>query len=387
MPRVETVIPEQPLFVSLKPKEIKLDPNMLAARPGPVASDEDKRIAELAQSLEQVGQIVPVIVERRDGEYFLIDGRRRHAAALGLKNFELQCAVRTNGATAGALQTAIHANLKRRGYNPLQFAHLVAEVRKLNSWEGSAEVADYLGVSRAQVSQHDKLLVQPEGMSDATYKSLLSQVGSGKMGADTAFFTLTHVDAQKAAEVLPRAKALAAKEAGAKAAAKQTTSPASSNARQKASGKTVAGRKPTAVERKAFALANKEQIRKHKERVAKAKSEAKVTKKHVALAAREAKALKTDIQRTIPDLRVLFQKLESNAYPDVMRSFISNLDIWLRGDASDKDVISHWSQVAQLVEHELERSSKLGTKARVARRMKAANAKRTTNRKAAKKKK
>jgi len=49
------------------------------------------------------------------------------------------------------------------------------------------EVVCNLGVSRAQVSEHDKLLHKPEAMEQAVYDDLLAQVASGGMRADAAF--------------------------------------------------------------------------------------------------------------------------------------------------------------------------------------------------------
>lgn len=380
MARVETIVPaNNPAFglVSLLPSEIQLDPETLKARPGPEPDHEDQQIEALAKSMSEIGQIVPLVVEARDSVFWLVDGRRRHQAAQSLKGFRLQCVIRDKYSGVTALQTAIHANLKRRGYTPVQFANICEEVRKANSWTGTKEVAEYLGVSRAQVSQHDKLLTQPDGMDDKTYQDLIGKVASGKMGADAAFFTLTHVEPAKADKVLPRATALAAKEAAAKAGVSATKASASSKAQDKASRPKPLGPKPTAAERKAFAAANKEQLKKHKERVAaekKAKAtakaeagaKAKVTKKHVEQAAREERAIKTDLQRSIPDLRTLLQKLSTTAYPDVMRNFATQIDAWTRGDATDRELLTQWSQIAQLCEAQLEKTRNGSVKSKAA---------------------
>jgi ParB-like chromosome segregation protein Spo0J len=312
----------------------------------------------LAASLREIGQIVPLVVEMQGAVPVLVDGRRRLEAAQLLDSdehpFKLDCVVRTNG--GDPLQTAIHANLKRRGYTPLQFAKLCAELRKSHKWEGTAEVAQYLGVSRAQVSQHDKLLSKPTGMDKATYESLLAKVGSGLMGADAAFYALTHVEPEKAAEVLQRAEELAG---GTQTTADaETIAPAGANARQTIKGKAADLQKAARIAAGTQSAAKppewmKEQREKHKARLA----TAKVEKKHVKQAAKEAKAVKRDLQKTLPELRAMFTTLKSSAYPDVMRSFITLLaDAWWRGDASDKDVIVHWGQIAQLVEDALKRT-------------------------------
>jgi putative hemolysin len=96
-----------------------------------------------------------------------------------------------------------------------------------------------------------------------------------------------------------------------------------------------------------------------------------VQKRHVERAAKEAKAVKKDapkargraavspasgVTRTLPELRKLFDVMRGASYPDPMRSFVSEVDRWWLGDATDKEVLSHWSQLAMLVEDGLKHS-------------------------------
>jgi hypothetical protein len=234
-------------------------------------------------------------------------------------------------------RAAIHANLKRRGLTALQFAHLCANLRKEHNWTGTAEVAKYLGVSRAQVSQHDKLLQRPEGMSRKAYNDLLALVQAGRAGSDTAFYTLTHVEPAKAGEVLERAQALAEAD-GAK--------------NRVGKGGRVSPARPARQESQQEALKTGTEPSKEASEPARAPApKAKVEKKHVRQAAEESRAIKQQTQRTIPELRALFDKLRGPGYPDPMRNFISVIaEAWWRGDASDREVTAHWTQIAMLVE-------------------------------------
>lgn len=322
MARVETVFEHR--LTLIEPDAINCD---LEARPGPVSANEAERVEALAQSMRELGQIVPCVVEYRDGEPWLVDGKRRLKAAKLLGN-RLACIERIDR-NGDALRAAIHANLQRRGYGPLQFAHLCAQLRKEHSWEGTKELAEYLMVSRATISQHDKLLKKPDGMDGQTYQSLLEKVVSGRMGADTAFYTLTHVEPARAAEVLQKASERADKPSTITPARK--TSPRGQKSQETASHKTV---KPPSAPPKPPVI----------------------KKADVRAAAREAKAIKSDIQRTTADLFKLFEVLKSGAYPDTMRSFVSLIEEWWRADASEKDVIAHWNQIAMLVEAELART-------------------------------
>lgn len=356
MARVETVVTPEPKSESplatgtvlmLRPSQIKRSVANRAARPGPQPPDEQKAIEGLARELARVGQIVPLII---DSDYNLIDGARRLSAAELIESagneFPLSCIVLPRKGRS-EFQDAIHANLKRRGLTALQFAYLCKELRESHGWTGTAEVAQYLGVSRAQVSQHDKLLLKPDAMHQEQYDALLALVQAGRAGADTAFYTLTHVNwsAPAAKDVIDRAQELAEADEDAKEAVRTPKTPA---ARQKA-GKSQQQASDSVAE-------TAKETKVAKTLVKRAANAAKVEKKHVKQAAQESRAIKEPEQKTQPELRALFEKLRAPAFPDPMRNFISTLaSAWWRGDATDKEVVSHWTQIALLVEESLDR--------------------------------
>ena len=403
MPRVETVVNENaapqaeattataaagPRLIFLRPDQIVVDPLVAKSRPEPLPPDEDDSIKALAKSLLSDGQIVPCIVEQRaDGAYYLIDGGRRLKAARlndAKAPFQLLCAVGAAGAPEDALRLAIHANLKRRGYTALQLAKLCEDLRVLHGWQGTREVALYLGVSRAQVSEHDKLLHKPEGMEQAVYDDLLAKVATGGMGADAAFYALTHVEPAKAGPVLQRATEIAKEETAQELLEApepvlptpegQTDAPAGQESQGSGKEETPAAVSEADAKPKKQKPHVKmpkgmfdEQRKKHAERL-KAEAAAKqagkpvkVEKKHIRQAAKEAKALKADkpLQKTPAELRKLLEVLRGPSYPDVMRNFISVLgDQWWRGDALDQDVIEHWNQICILVEEAVAKQPK-----------------------------
>jgi ParB/RepB/Spo0J family partition protein len=318
----------------LRPDQIETANETAKARPGPAPDDEEAAIADLARSMRENGQIIPIVVQRRSSGYFLIDGRRRLRAAGLIDGFKLWCVLRRDdSAFSPPLRAAIHANLKRRGNTPVQNAYLCAELRKIYAWTGTAQVAQFLGKSRAWVSQHDKILHRPDGMSIKTYNSLLEKLAAGYMGADAGFYALTHVEPAESGTVLERAEEISRQPDSLQHPPTPTTPP---KRRESASGKPSATPKPAS----------------------KPPAIPKIEKKHVQQAARESKAVKLDtpLQKTLPDLRKMFETLRSSAYPDPIRNFISLLaGAWWRGDAKDADVVSHWTQIAMLVEAQLER--------------------------------
>ena len=351
---VQPVRKPESVSLYLVPSQILRTKGNDFARPGPKPPDEQKSIAALARDLREIGQIVPVVVGEPDiaGLYPLIDGRRRLDAAELLTqesgvDFPLQCVIRSV-VQGDYLQAAIHANIKRRGLTALQLAHLIKELRTMHEWSGTAEVAKYLGVSRAQVSQHDKLLKRPAGMKKAAYDELIGLVQVGRAGAETAFYTLTHVEPEAAGQVLDRAQELAEADEAKKTAVTRPEVPATRPAkRETAQRADKTEPEPSRTVKPAAAPAPK--------------PKAKVEKKHVRQAAQESRAIKEPTQRTVPELRVLFEKLRDASYPDIMRGFISVLGgQWWAGAEPDAAVIERWKQIALLVEDSLERSGKRG---------------------------
>jgi ParB-like chromosome segregation protein Spo0J len=362
------------------------------ARPGPKPPDEQKSIEALARDLRNIGQIVPLVVGEPDiaGLYPLIDGKRRLDAAELLTqesgvDFPLQCVIRS-GVMDDYLQAAIHANIKRRGLTALQLAYLIKELRAMHGWTGTAEVAAYLGVSRAQVSQHDKLLKRPDGMPKAAYDALLTLLQAGRAGAETAFYTLTHVEPAAAGQVLDRAQIIAEAEREQKSALTHAKDPATPPAkRQGAQRVDKTETEPVKTHTHKWTKQNLVTIRDktgmydelecespegcgaHARRYGlgeireytpkEPKPEAKVEKKHVRQAAQESRAIKEQTQRTVPELRALFEKLRAPSYPDIMRGFISVLaGQWWAGAEPDDAVLTRWTRIATLVEESLERS-------------------------------
>ena len=206
--------------MSIPVDDIELSPDNISARIGPEPPQEQRRIERLAATMAD-GQIVPILVDKRDNRYFLIDGARRLKAAKIIqqrtgKPFLIRAEV-TERLSAldppdlnrSRRRDAIRANIHRAGYTPVQLAYLICDLRISHGWTGTKEVAEYLGVSRAQVSQHDKLLNKPDGMDQETYDGLIEKLNSGVIGADAAFFTLTHVQPEMVRQVLDKAAAAA----------------------------------------------------------------------------------------------------------------------------------------------------------------------------------
>ncbi len=364
MPRVETIVPSPDANVKAESvyagTVLRIPASKLAlrtnARPGDAPADEPERIESLAASLRLTGQIMPLVVDRGGAdEWYVVAGARRLAAARTIDpDYMLDCIVRKEG--TDALQVAIHENTRRRGYNALQYARLIAAVRAEKRFTGTKEIAAYMGCSRAQVQQHERLLAKPAGMADADYTGLLADLTGKNLRADAAFYALTHVEPARTGEVLERAAEIAQEETVSKPSRKQKsattraeplpTPPARQESQQSASESKAEPAK-TAPETPVVQ-------KRHVERAAK---EAKAVKKNAPKArGRAAVSVAAGVTRTLPELRKLFDTLRGTSYPDPMRAFIAKVNCWWSGDCTDKEVTQQWSQLAMLVEDGLKHS-------------------------------
>ena len=365
MPRVETIVPAAEANESAKADlyggaVLRLPASKLLsrtnARPGDAPADEPKRIESLAASLRLTGQIMPLVVDRGGAdEWFVVAGARRLAAARTIgPDYMLDCIVRREG--TDALQVAIHENTRRRGYNALQYAHLIAAVRAEKGFTGTKEIAAYMGCSRAQIKQHERLLAKPEGMGDAVYESLLADLTGRNTRADAVFFALTHVEPKQAGKVMERAAEIAQAETVQKPSRKQKS--ATTHAELAATPPAQPESQQSASESKAEPAKTAPETpvvqKRHVERAAK---EAKAVKKNAPKArGRAAVSAAAGVTRTLPELRKLFDVMRGTSYPDPMRAFVSKVNCWWSGDCTDKEVVQQWSQMAMLVEDGLKHS-------------------------------
>ncbi|OZB55736.1 MAG: hypothetical protein B7X43_00045 [Thiomonas sp. 15-63-373] len=119
-------------------------------------------IAELARSIADIGQAVPVIVRRADADaaqpYVLVAGERRCRALRELGRDQVRAVIRTmSDIDAAAIQAA--ENIHRENLSQMDQARMVAQViEKLGSAEAAAR---HFGKSAGWVSQQTMLLNLP----------------------------------------------------------------------------------------------------------------------------------------------------------------------------------------------------------------------------------
>lgn len=192
----------------LLPEEIAVDSTLNVRMYAGDSETENKRVDELSKSIELLGQIDPgVVIESEPGKFTLVSGARRRKAIvllndrLGASGRPLErMRVYVDRTGGDMLRKAIHSNLKRKDFSPMDLALLIARLRAENKWEGMAgakQVAKYLGVSPATVTQHEKLMEIGVEIQDKLHAGVIS--------AQSAF-DLLNVKPEKRREVIERAE-------------------------------------------------------------------------------------------------------------------------------------------------------------------------------------
>lgn len=115
-------------------------------------------IEELAASIQQVGLIEPLVVERLPAGYRILAGHRRLAAARLIRLKDVPCVVRPPVHPADALVLMLIENGQRANLDPIEEARGYARLRGLDPKLTQDEIARRIGKSQAHVSQRLLLL-------------------------------------------------------------------------------------------------------------------------------------------------------------------------------------------------------------------------------------
>jgi ParB-like nuclease domain len=146
------------------------------------AEDEEKRIEQLAASIEAEGQLDAVLITP---EHVLCAGHRRRRAILlinerrttiGASLLKVRCSIDRSG--HDMRRKAIMSNLMRREMTVMDMAYLSAQIRRDNGWQGyqgTLKVASYMGVNQATISQAEKLLEAERELQKAVHAGALSK--------------------------------------------------------------------------------------------------------------------------------------------------------------------------------------------------------------------
>lgn len=286
-------------IIQLMPEDLILDTHT-DVRPWEstqTAEEEAKRIEALAKTIQDEGQIQPVVArEIIDAEtgavtYSLVAGRRRRAAVAYINakhakegsplRLPLNVSILHDVSDDSAFRKAMLENAQRLQMSPMDMAMNVVTIRTRMGWEEkkdwSKRVADFLGTSRAFVTQKVKLFELPAEMQ--------AKIHSGEMSEEAAWIAIK-VKPEHREAVVAKAGEIAAAERAAGTSTAETPGEATAG-----EGATVATDPATPA------------------------TEGQVTQSHVLAAARQTEgALEKDIPLNRKELIQSFEQFDAAPY-------------------------------------------------------------------------
>jgi ParB/RepB/Spo0J family partition protein len=356
--------------MEIDPDSIIINPELKAIREWTGATRQELAIPELARLIHEDGQNTPATVRETPDGFELVAGHRRWAAIKYLREQGHEDAMLrvfidpsiTNADTA--YRVALEENIQRENFTDIEYARQITVIRKKFGWSkgqaGTGNVANFLGVSPATITQKEKLLELPTNIQ--------ADVQAGRMSG-TAALEVASVQADKQEPVVAKASELAEEEETEKQVKKRLKAEAAAEAKvnkgrspdpptkEKAeggAGNSKVTREPTPDMKKRAAAYRKEIKEAKAKRAEAAKKEgkpepapAKVTSKHVRQA---AKAVGADTNKAprMSEATALFEtKLaDEGQYPPVLVAFAKAFSKWGHGKVGDKALTNAWDDVA-----------------------------------------
>jgi ParB family transcriptional regulator, chromosome partitioning protein len=119
-----------------------------------------ENLNELAESIEQHGLLQPIVVRPLDGEYEVVAGNRRLAAARILKLRKISCQV-IELSDREAYEAGLVENVQHKTMDPIEEALAFSEYVRSCGWGGVCELAKRIGKSQEYVTKRIQLLKLP----------------------------------------------------------------------------------------------------------------------------------------------------------------------------------------------------------------------------------
>lgn len=352
----ETSEPKKTYVMEVLPENIIVDPELKSLRVWRQGTTiQELKISELARLIYEEGQKVPCLCRVTNDGFVLVYGHRRKAAVELLReqghNVQLRIEVDEEMNEHQAFRAALVENIQHEQFTPIEMANIYKLTRKRFGWttaKSTPELAGFVGVSPATVSNTEKLLTLPLNLQD--------DIQMGRISASAAL-EVASVNAGKQQEVLKKAGELAEEDADAKELKKRLAAE-EKEAKKAAKGTGKAAPVPADIARRTAEL--RASIQRDKEKAAAAAEEKgetvaapKVTGTHVRQAAKQV-AGATNKQRA-PRMKEAIDLIETwmgPVYPQVMQDFAEVFVKWGHGKLgvnADAKLTAAWDDVADKV--------------------------------------
>lgn len=147
--------------------QIKVDPN----QPRKTASLLTPELQDLAKSIEIVGILQPILVERSKDDkgepYTIVNGERRFQAAKLLNLPTIPCIIKTFDTKENRYASQIIENIHRKDFSPIERAMALIEYKKMLGDNAEwYEVERLVGISSRRRQQYMALFKLPQYIQD-----------------------------------------------------------------------------------------------------------------------------------------------------------------------------------------------------------------------------
>ena len=151
--------------------------NVASIHPNPYqprATFDEESIAELAQSIQQVGLLQPLLVRKVDDGYELVAGERRLRAVTSLGMEKVACIVRQDIEDESSAMMALIENLQREDLHYLEEAQCYQKLLETYGLT-QEELANRLGKSQSSIANKLRLLKLSDEVKAAMTEKRLSE--------------------------------------------------------------------------------------------------------------------------------------------------------------------------------------------------------------------
>lgn len=151
--------------------------NVASIHPNPYqprATFDEESIAELAQSIQQVGLLQPLLVRKVDDGYELIAGERRLRAVTSLGMEKVACIVQQDIEDESSAMMALIENLQREDLHYLEEAQCYQKLLETYGLT-QEELANRLGKSQSSIANKLRLLKLSDEVKAAMTEKRLSE--------------------------------------------------------------------------------------------------------------------------------------------------------------------------------------------------------------------